>query len=168
MSAPRRSLLTLAAIGTVTAVVAGTVSLAGGGTSSAPAPRTPAVSAAGSHRHGGSALTESVSNGGGIALPASWPAAVPVPAGTIQAAATTPGVWLLVITEKGSISQVRANVIRLYTTHGFVNKPQATSLIVLQNRSYRVTVLLYAHDHSNSATDMRLEVDKRTVLATTA
>jgi hypothetical protein len=84
---------------------------------------------------------------------------IPVPAGRITASSTTPGVWLLMINEHGSLSQVRAKMIRIYKTHGFTNQPQPTTLIVLRNRKYRVTAILVGHDHSAPSTDMRLELD---------
>ena len=115
-------------------------------------------------RHGGGSVV-SVSQSGGILLPASWPTAIPVPVGKISASTTRPRVWLLIITEQGSLSQVRAKVIRLFAAHGFVNKLQPTTLIVLQNANYRVTAFLASHDHSATTTDMRLELDALTPAA---
>jgi hypothetical protein len=69
------------------------------------------------------------------------------------------------ITEHGTMSQVRAKVIRLFESRGFINRPQSTTLIVLANSKYRVSAILAGHDHSATTTDMRLELDALTSAA---
>jgi hypothetical protein len=169
MTTTNRLALALVSIGTASAVAAGVVTLATVGAPSAGAPastkinstRTQGIDNSGAGRQG---AVEFVSHGGGavVTVPASWPRAVPRPVGTITATSTRPRVWLLLINEHGTMRQVRASVIRLYKLHGFVNRPQSTTLIVLTNSRYRVTAFLANHDHRATSTDMRLEVDART------
>jgi hypothetical protein len=170
MTTTNRLALALVSIGTASAVATGVVTLATVGAPSAGAPASTKIN---STRNlsidtggaGGQGAVESVSHGGGggvVSVPVSWPRAVPRPVGTITARSTRPRVWLLMINEHGTMRQVRANVIRLYKLHGFVNRPQSTTLIVLTNRKYRVTAFLASHDHRATSTDMRLELDART------
>jgi hypothetical protein len=168
MTATNRLALALVAMGTAGAVAAGVVMLATVGAPSAGAPTSTKINAtitlgtdsSGAGRQG--AVESASHGGGGVSVPASWPSAVPLPVGTIAARSTRPRVWLLMINAHGTMSQVRATVIRLYKSHGFINKPQSTTLIVLQNKKYRVTAMLANHDHRATSTDMRLELDART------
>jgi hypothetical protein len=166
-----RLALALVSLATAGAVAAGVVMLATVGAPSAGAPASTKINSPNAlgaeidnSSAGRPATIEPVSHGGGkVSVPASWPSAVPLPVATITAKSTRPRVWLLMLNAHGTMSQVRAKVISLYKAHGFVNKPQSTTLIVLQNRKYRVTALLANHDHRATSTDMRLELDARTL-----
>lgn len=171
MTVARSVILSSAALGATAALAVGSVTSAAAGTVPS---RTAGAHAATTARPGGAVVGPSHrltvapgshGGGGGIPRPASWPKTVPVPAGTIQGSLTLPGAWVLIITANGSISQVRANVSRLYTTHGFVNKPQPTTRIRFQNAGYTVFADLFSHDHNPRSTDMRLEVDRRKAAA---
>jgi len=93
--------------------------------------------------------------GGGVppaALPADWPAAVPVPPGTItgsNGAAPSETVALIV---DDSYPNVVASVTRLYTSSGLTQAADGT--MVFSSPSYRVTVGGGARDHSPTRTNV--------------
>jgi len=83
-------------------------------------------------------------------LQADWPAAVPVPAGTIQATSgVAPSETVQLVVNQG-YPDVVISVTALYMSHGFTQAPDGT--LVFSNSSYRVTVGGRALDHSPTKT----------------
>ncbi len=91
--------------------------------------------------------------GGGTPAPsiqADWPAAVPVPTGTVQGTSgVAPSETVQMVVNQG-YPDVVTSVTALYTSNGFVQAPDGT--LVFSNSSYRVTVGGAATDHSPTRT----------------
>jgi hypothetical protein len=108
---------------------------------------TPAALAKGGGATGG---------GGGqvtaASLQADWPAAVPVPAGTIQGTSGVAPSETVALIAEASYPDVAGSVRALYTSRGFTQAADGT--LVFSTPSYRVTVVGSARDHSPTRTDV--------------
>ena len=88
-----------------------------------------------------------------------WPAAVPVPVGTITGISGSRPSETVGLLVKGSAAQVGRSVVALYRSHGFTQAANGTH--VFTSRSYRVTVGERNHDHSATRTDVLVWLQTR-------
>ena len=125
-----------------------------------------AAHASGSGSGGGSTPTSTTSGGSGggkvttVAMPADWPAAVPVPPGQltgVSLGAKDPQ-WVLGLLGQGDAAQYTASVDALYGAVGYtlVNG----SPYVLTNGTFTITIAMQPNDHSASSTIVAFQLHR--------
>jgi hypothetical protein len=116
---------------------------------------TPMVATRGGHGGRGSSGTGSPAGAG--ALPADWPADLPVPHGDIRGFTGSAGRWTVLILAAGSAAQVRRSTVALYTAAGFT--PVSDS--VLNKGRRQITLVVENRDHSGTQTNLMIGVTTR-------
>jgi hypothetical protein len=92
--------------------------------------------------------------GGGVTLPASFPAKVPLPAGKLMSVGTGPGRWSVLLRVAGSHKVVQHRAIRFYVRHGF-HKDSATRV---HGKGYRIDMVAVNRDHSATSSNLTVVV----------
>lgn len=118
-------------------------------------PPTPTVATRGGHGGGGKSGTGLPAGVG--ALPADWPADLPVPHGDIRGFTGSAGRWSVLILATGSAAQVRRSTLALYTAAGFT--PVSDS--VLNKGGRQITLVVENRDHSGTQTNLMIGVTTR-------
>ena len=95
-----------------------------------------------------------LSGGGGVTLPATFPAVVPIPAGKLIGASTGPGRWSLLLRMSGSAATVQRAAIAFYVNHGFTK--DSTSSV--HGKGYRIDMIAVNRDHSATSSNLTLVV----------
>lgn len=105
-------------------------------------------------------LAQGGGGGGGTpppAVPADFPAAVPLPAGKVFGSSTLPGRWAVGITVNGGYADVVAQTEQLYRNSGFT--PVGTGgNEQFANAGFLITFAAASHDHSPTKTDVTVIV----------
>jgi hypothetical protein len=70
-------------------------------------------------------------------------------------------VWVLAIVMAGDAAAVRKSVVDLYQAHGFTVDPHAYIPVILSSAAYKISVTMFARDHSPTETDVALQVTRR-------
>ena len=103
------------------------------------------------------------SNGGrraqvpGPALPSDWPAAVPLPTGTVLAATSAAAHWSVLILVPEEASRVEQSTTALYRSHGFsFDRPDSA-----HRDAYNVTFIAENRDHSTALTNLTIALTRR-------
>jgi hypothetical protein len=89
------------------------------------------------------------------ALPADWPADVPVPPGQLQGSGGTAGARTVLLTVPGGADQVLASAEAFYESHGFTR----TGSGQLRRAPYSVVMVARNRDHSASQTDLTISLE---------
>jgi hypothetical protein len=89
-------------------------------------------------------------------LPADFPAAVALPAGTLQAASGGAGRWSVLLLVRGSSATVQRATKRFYLHRGF----RSAGAAVVRRGTLRVTIAAAARDHSPRSTNLTLGVTR--------
>jgi hypothetical protein len=119
-----------------------------------PALPPPAVSNGGRGGRGGSNNGSSAALG---ALPADWPADLPIPAGDIIGSTGSAGRWSVQILAAGSAAQVHQSTVAFYTGVGFA----AVSDSILNRGNRQITLVVENRDHSATQTNLVIGVTTR-------
>jgi hypothetical protein len=145
------------------AVVAGAAGCAAGGAGDPAPPQVPASVAVspppaapsgddGGAVHGGGGGHGG--HGGGAttapALPADFPADVPLPPGSLEASNGSAGHWNVLLVVGGSASEAQRSAMTFYTAAGFTADDQATA----HRGPYAITIGAENRDHSNTSTHL--------------
>lgn len=88
------------------------------------------------------------------ALPADFPASVPLPPGSLQDSKGSAGTWTVLILARGSAASVQKSTLAFYTSHGYTGETDS----IVHNGSYRITFVAANRDHSNTETNLALGV----------
>ncbi len=94
--------------------------------------------------------------GGGVSLPASFPAAVPLPKGRLMGVGTGPGRWSVLLRVAGSAKAAQHSAIRFYVKHGF--KKDSSSRV--HGKGYRIDMAAENRDHSATSSNLTLVVHR--------
>jgi hypothetical protein len=98
--------------------------------------------------------------GGGRApaprLPADFPAAVPLPPGSLQGATGANGRWSVLLLVRGSAAGVQRSTKRFYLRKGF----RSAGYAVVRRGTLRITIAAAARDHSPRETNLTLGVTR--------
>ncbi|MFF2316571.1 hypothetical protein ACFVTE_09900 [Arthrobacter sp. NPDC058097] len=89
------------------------------------------------------------------ALPADWPADVPVPPGQLHGSGGTAGARTLLLTVPGGADQVLASAEAFYESNGFTR----TGSGQLRKGPYSVVMAARNRDHSAAQTDLTLSLE---------
>jgi hypothetical protein len=89
------------------------------------------------------------------ALPADWPADVPVPPGQLQGSGGTAGAWTVLLTVPGGADQVLASAEAFYESDGFTR----TGSGQLRKEPYSVVMVARNRDHSAAQTDLTISLE---------
>ena len=112
---------------------------------------------------GGGGGTGALASGDGRTAPAAlqrdWPAAVPVPVGTITGTSGIRPSETVTLVVVGSAQQARTRVIALYKSHGF--RQAANGTLLFSKRPYQVTVVVRNRDHSATRSDLAVWLQTR-------
>jgi len=98
---------------------------------------------------GGAATSQTTS-----ALPADFPASVPLPPGSLQDSKGSAGTWTVLILARGSAATVQKSTLAFYTSRGYKGETDS----IVHNGSYRITFVAENRDHSNTETNLALGV----------
>lgn len=90
------------------------------------------------------------------ALPADWPADVPVPPGQLQGSGGTAGAWTVLLTVPGGADQVLASAEAFYESNGFTR----TGSGQLRKGQYAIVMVARNRDHSAAQTDLTVSLGK--------
>lgn len=88
------------------------------------------------------------------ALPADFPAGVPLPPGSLQDSKGSAGTWTVLLLARGSAAYVQKSTLAFYTSRGYKGETDS----IVHNGSYRITFLAENRDHSNTETNLVLGV----------
>ncbi len=126
-------------------------------TISTQAPTSLPPTAAVGGRHGGSGGSNNRASAALAALPADWPADLPIPAGDIIGSTGSAGRWSVQILAAGSAAQVHQSTVAFYTGVGFV----AVTDSVLNKGKRQITLVVENRDHSATQTNLVIGVTTR-------
>ena len=111
---------------------------------------TGAGDSGGQGRHGGQAASAP-------ALPADFPAEVPVPPGTLQGGSGSAGRWGLLVLVRGPADQVLRSSVAFYVAAGFTADGPST----VHRGPYQVVLVAENRDHSNTETNLAAGITRR-------
>ena len=161
---PRTALAALLAAVTITAGCGAPVDTAAPYASPIPAPSATVTGSQGTptpavppNSHGGRGGSGSRSSVPPVALPADWPADLPVPSGQIMGSTGSAGRWSVLILAAGSAAEVRRSTVAFYAATGFT----AVTDSVLNKGNRQITVVVENRDHSNTQTNLMVGVTTR-------
>jgi hypothetical protein len=92
------------------------------------------------------------------ALPAGWPADVPVPPGQLQGSGGTAGAWTVLLTMPGGADKVLAAAEAFYESNGFTRTASAQ----LRKGQYSIVMVARNRDHSAAQTDLTVSLARGT------
>ncbi|MDT5033867.1 MAG: hypothetical protein QOC94_4038, partial [Actinoplanes sp.] len=89
-------------------------------------------------------------------VPVDWPAAVPLPTGTVQASTGTAPRWSVLIFVPDGAGRVQQSTTEFYRSHGFsIDRPGSA-----RRDAYRVTFIAENRDHSATETNLTIAVTR--------
>ncbi|MFP3461375.1 hypothetical protein R5O87_11035 [Arthrobacter globiformis] len=89
------------------------------------------------------------------ALPADWPADVPLPPGQLQGAGGTAGAWTVLLTVPGGADEALASAEAAYESNGFTR----TGSGQLRRGPYAIVMVARNRDHSAAQTDLTISLE---------
>ena len=126
-------------------------SLVNGSTTAAPPPAQ-----AGGRRRGSDGNGEGGEGARAVpALPAGWPAEVPVPPGQLQGSGGTAGAWTVLLTVPGGADGALAAAEVFYESNGFTKSGNGQ----LRKGQYTVVMVARNRDHSAAQTDLTISLE---------
>jgi hypothetical protein len=126
-------------------------SLVNGSTTAAPPPAQ-----AGGRRRGSDGNGEGGEGARGVpALPAGWPAEVPVPPGQLQGSGGTAGAWTVLLTVPGGADGALAAAEVFYESNGFTKSGNGQ----LRKGQYTLVMVARNRDHSANQTDVTISLE---------
>jgi hypothetical protein len=89
-----------------------------------------------------------------IAMPVDFPAAVPLPAGTLLGSTGRAGNWSVLLDVRVGAAQLQKSTLAFYVARGY----KATTAYIVHNATYRIVFLAVNRDHSATRSNLAIQV----------